>query len=154
MTDVLTPAQRHLNMTHIRAKDTGIEKQVRCKLHADGFRFRLNAKDLPGRPDVVLPKYRTVIFINGCFWHGHQGCKYYVIPKTNTDFWFSKIEGNIKRDEENYRKIRQLGWNVIIVWECSLKKIRYQGTISLLEASIINNGVNPKGEKSNLKVID
>ncbi len=145
MADVLTHDQRHYNMTRIRAQDTGIEKLVRCQLHADGFRYRLNVKDLPGKPDIVLPKYKTVVFVNGCFWHGHQGCKYYVIPKTNTDFWVTKIEGNRKRDDENYRKIELLGWNVIIVWECSLRKSRYIETVSLLESVIEENGAALNG---------
>ena len=129
MADVLTPEQRHLNMTRIRSKDTGIEKQVRSQLHADGFRFRLNVKDMPGKPDVVLPKYRTVVFINGCFWHGHQRCRYFVVPKTNTEFWVNKIDGNIKRDKEHYRQLEIMGWNVIIVWECALKNNRFEETI-------------------------
>ncbi|MBP5336015.1 MAG: DNA mismatch endonuclease Vsr [Bacteroidales bacterium] len=153
MADVLTPAQRHYNMTRIRSKDTGIEKQVRCQLHADGFRYRLNVKDLPGKPDIVLPKYKTVVFINGCFWHGHQGCKNFVIPKTNTGFWITKIEGNIKRDKENYRRIELLGWNVIVVWECSLKKSRFQKTISILESFIKENGAALKGAAPNRKTI-
>ena len=147
MADVLTPDQRHLNMTRIRGKDTGIEKQVRCQLHADGFRFRLNVKDMPGKPDVVLPKYRTAVFINGCFWHGHQGCRYFVVPQTNTEFWVNKIEGNIKRDNEKYIELEAMGWNVIIVWECALKKIRFQETITQLETAIRNNGLAPKGAK-------
>ena len=147
MADVLTPDQRHLNMTRIRGKDTGIEKQVRCRLHADGFRFRLNVKDLPGKPDVVLPKYHTAVFINGCFWHGHQGCRYFVGPQTNTEFWVNKIDGNIKRDSEKYLQLEAMGWNVIIVWECALKKSKFQETISHLETAIRNNGFAPIGAK-------
>ena len=147
MADVLTPDQRHLNMTRIRSKDTGIERLVRRILHADGFRFRLNVKDLPGKPDIVLPKYRTVVFINGCFWHGHQGCRYFVIPKTNTEFWVNKIDGNIRRDDENYHRLEMEGWNVIIVWECALKKNKFVETVSQLEAAIRENGLVPKGTK-------
>ena len=147
MADVLTSDQRHLNMSRIRGKDTGIEKQVRCQLHADGFRFRLNVKDMPGKPDVVLPKYRTAVFINGCFWHGHQDCRYFVVPQTNTEFWVNKIEGNIKRDNKKYLQLEAMGWNVIIVWECALKKSRFQETISQLETAIRNNGLAPKGTK-------
>mgnify|MGYP002623971545 CR=1 FL=1 len=147
MADVLTPEQRHLNMTRIRSKDTGIEKQVRSQLHADGFRFRLNVKDMPGKPDVVLPKYRTVVFINGCFWHGHQRCRYFVVPKTNTEFWVNKIDGNIKRDKEHYRQLEIMGWNVIIVWECALKNNRFEETIIHLETALKNNGLAPKSAK-------
>lgn len=147
MADVLTPEQRHLNMTRIRSKDTGIEKQVRSQLHADGFRFRLNVKDMPGKPDVVLPKYRTVVFINGCFWHGHQRCRYFVVPKTNTEFWVNKIDGNIKRDKEHYRQLEIMGWNVIIVWECALKNNRFEETIIQLETALKNNGLAPKSAK-------
>lgn len=147
MADVLTPDQRHLNMTRIRGKDTGIEKQVRCQLHADGFRYRLNVKDMPGKPDVVLPKYRTAVFINGCFWHGHQGCRYFVVPQTNTEFWVNKIEGNIKRDNEKFLQLEAMGWNVIVVWECALKKSRFRETIAQLEARIRKNGLALKGAK-------
>lgn len=147
MADVLTPDQRHLNMTRIRSKDTGIERLVRRILHADGFRFRLNVKDLPSKPDIVLPKYRTVVFINGCFWHGHQGCRYFVIPKTNTEFWVNKIDGNIRRDDENYHRLEMEGWNVIIVWECALKKNKFVETVSQLESAIRENGLVPKGTK-------
>lgn len=147
MADVLTPDQRHLNMTRIRGKDTGIEKRVRCQLHADGFRYRLNVKDMPGKPDVVLPKYHTAVFINGCFWHGHQGCRYFVVPQTNTELWVNKIEGNIKRDSEKYLQLEAMGWNVIIVWECALKKSRFLETISQLETAIRNNGLAPIGAK-------
>lgn len=147
MADVLTPDQRHLNMTRIRSKDTGIERLVRRILHADGFRFRLNVKNLPGKPDIVLPKYRTVVFINGCFWHGHQGCRYFVIPKTNTEFWVNKIDGNIRRDDENYHRLEMEGWNVIIVWECALKKNKFVETVSQLESAIRENGLVPKGTK-------
>ena len=147
MADVLTPDQRHLNMTRIRSKDTGIERLVRRILQADGFRFRLNVKDLPGKPDIVLPKYRTVVFINGCFWHGHQGCRYFVIPKTNTEFWVNKIDGNIRRDDENYHRLEMEGWNVIIVWECALKKNKFVETVSQLESAIRENGLVPKGTK-------
>ena len=147
MADVLTPDQRHLNMTRIRSKDTGIERLVRRILHADGFRFRLNVKDLPGKPDIVLPKYRTVVFINGCFWHGHQGCRYFVIPKTKTEFWVNKIDGKIRRDDENYHRLEMEGWNVIIVWECALKKNKFVETVSQLESAIRENGLVPKGTK-------
>ena len=103
MADVLTPAQRSYNMSRIRGKNTKPEELVRKYLFAHGFRYRKNDPRLPGKPDIVLPKYRTVIFINGCFWHGHEGCRYFVWPKSNPEFWKEKIEANIRRDAENHR---------------------------------------------------
>ena len=108
-------------MSHIRGKDTKPEVLVRRFLFAHGFRFRLHRKDLPGKPDIVLSKYKTVIFINGCFWHGHQDCKYSTIPETNREFWENKIKGNIQRDKETYSQLAELGWNVIEIWQCQLK---------------------------------
>lgn len=108
-------------MSHIRSKDTKPEVLVRRFLFAHGFRFRLHRKDLPGKPDIVLSKYKTVIFINGCFWHGHQDCKYSTIPETNREFWENKIKGNIQRDKETYSQLAELGWNVIEIWQCQLK---------------------------------
>ena len=106
---------------------------VRQFLFAQGFRYRLYRKDLPGKPDIVLPKYNTVIFINGCFWHGHSGCKYATIPKANHDFWLAKISGNIERDKSNYAKLYELGWKVIEIWQCELKpKFREQTLNNLL----------------------
>lgn len=108
-------------MSHIRSKDTKPEVLVRRFLFAHGFRFRLHRKNLPGKPDIVLSKYKTVIFINGCFWHGHQDCKYSTIPETNREFWENKISGNIQRDKETYSRLVKLGWNVIEIWQCQLK---------------------------------
>ena len=120
-------------MSHVRGKDTKPEVMVRQFLFAQGFRYRLYRKDLPGKPDIVLPKYRTVIFINGCFWHGHSGCKYATIPKANHDFWLAKISGNIERDKTNYAKLFELGWKVIEIWQCELKpKFREQTLNNLL----------------------
>ena len=114
-------------MSHVRGKDTKPEVMVRKFLFAQGFRYRLYRKDLPGKPDIVLPKYNTVIFINGCFWHGHTGCKYATIPEANHDFWLAKISGNIERDKSNYAKLFELGWKVIEIWQCKLKpKFREQ----------------------------
>lgn len=120
MADKLTKERRSWNMSRIRGKDTGPEKTVRSLLHRLGYRFRLQRKDLPGRPDIVLPKYRTVIFVHGCFWHSH-GCKDSGIPKTNPDFWREKLELNKLRDERNRLKLEELGWKVLVVWECELK---------------------------------
>ena len=120
-------------MSHVRGKDTKPEVMVRKFLFAQGFRYRLYRKDLPGKPDIVLPKYNTVIFINGCFWHGHSGCKYATIPKANHDFWLAKISGNIERDKTNYAKLFELGWKVIEIWQCKLKpKFREQTLNNLL----------------------
>ena len=120
-------------MSHVRGKDTKPEVMVRQFLFAQGFRYRLYRKDLPGKPDIVLPKYKTVIFINGCFWHGHSGCKYATIPKANHDFWLVKISGNIERDKTNYAKLFELGWKVVEIWQCELKpKFREQTLNNLL----------------------
>ena len=121
MTDVHDKETRSYNMSRIREKDTKPEMMVRSFLFSHGFRYRLNLKHLPGKPDIVLAKYKTVIFINGCFWHGHHGCKYFVVPKTRTEWWLEKINGTIERDEKNMNELKELGWNVITVWECELK---------------------------------
>ena len=132
MPDVMTPQQRHECMSHIRSKDTKPEQLVRQALWHNGFRYRLHVKDLPGKPDIVLPKYRTVIFINGCFWHGHEGCRYYVIPKTNTSFWLDKITSNKARDARDECALNEAGWRVVTIWECELKKPVLERTISSL----------------------
>lgn len=121
MADVLSKEQRSKCMSHIRSKDTKPEVLVRRFLFAHGFRFRLHRKDLAGKPDIVLPKYKTVIFINGCFWHGHSDCKFAALPKTNREFWTAKILGNIQRDKENYSQLSVSGWRVIEIWQCQLK---------------------------------
>jgi len=122
MADVHEPEVRSYNMSQIRGKDTKPEIMVRKFLHSNGFRFRLHGKHLPGKPDLVLKKHNTVIFVHGCFWHAHEGCKYFVIPKTRTEWWTNKIYGNKAKDEENKKKLKQLGWRVIIIWECELKR--------------------------------
>ena len=122
MADVHTPEQRSYNMSRIRGKNTKPEEQVRKYLFTHGFRYRKNDVRLPGKPDIVLPKYKTVIFVNGCFWHGHNGCKYFVWPKNNEEFWKQKIGRNIERDAENHQLLHNLGWYVIDIWECELKK--------------------------------
>ncbi len=133
MTDVLSKEQRKRCMSHVRGKNTKPEVMVRQFLFAQGFRYRLYRKDLPGKPDIVLPKYKTVIFIHGCFWHGLPGCKYATIPEANHDFWFAKISGNIERDKSNYAKLNELGWKVIEIWQCELKpKFREQTLNNLL----------------------
>ena len=108
-------------MAAITAKDTKPEKMVRSMLHALGYRFRLHRKDLPGTPDIVLPKHGTAIFVHGCFWHCHQGCKESRLPETNTEKWRKKFVGNIERDKRNVKALRGLGWNVLVIWECEAK---------------------------------
>ena len=112
---------RSRNMSNIPSKNTKPEETVRKYLFAHGLRYRKNVSKLPGKPDIVLPKYKTVVFVNGCFWHGHEGCKYFVPPKTNTEFWFAKFQYNQERDARNYRKLRDLGWRILIVWECEIR---------------------------------
>ena len=119
--DVHDKKTRSYNMSRIKGKNTKPEEIVRKYLFSKGFRYRKNYKKLPGKPDIVLPKYKTVIFINGCFWHKHTGCKYFKWPKTNAEFWREKIEDNITRDSQQYAELRQLGYKVLIVWECQLK---------------------------------
>lgn len=119
--DVHNKEIRSYNMSQIKGKNTKPEEIVRKYLFAHGFRYRKNDKRLPGTPDIVLPKYKTVIFVNGCFWHGHEGCKYFVWPKSNPEFWKEKIKANIIRDKEKTELLKAKGWKVIIVWECELK---------------------------------
>ena len=123
--------QRSRNMSAIKSKNTKPEIEVRKLLHSLGYRFRLHRKDLPGTPDIVLPKYKTVIFVHGCFWHRHENCKYASIPKTRTEFWENKFKENIKRDQVNQKNLYKLGWNIVIVWECELKRINYLKEIFL-----------------------
>jgi len=119
--DRFDPKKRSEIMSNVRNKGTWPEKKVRSILHRMGYRFSLRRKDLPGRPDIVLPKYDTVVFVHGCFWHGHEGCRRAARPETNSRFWKDKIEGNIKRDRENNTKLEELGWYVITIWQCELK---------------------------------
>lgn len=121
MTDTVTRQRRSEIMRNVKGKHTKPEIIVRKYLHGLGFRFRIHDKKLPGKPDIKLTKYKTVIFVNGCFWHGHKDCKIYVMPKTNTDFWHSKIERNIERDKKVINNLLELNWNVIVLWECDLK---------------------------------
>jgi DNA mismatch endonuclease, patch repair protein len=123
MADVHNTETRSYNMSRIKGKNTKPEMLVRKFLFANGYRYRLNVKTLPGKPDIVLPKYKTVIFINGCFWHGHEGCKYFKIPETRTEWWIEKITGTQKRDREAENQLIELGWKVITLWECELKPI-------------------------------
>ena len=120
--DVHDKKTRSYNMSQIKGKNTKPEELVRKYLFSQGLRYRKNDKRLPGSPYIVLPKYKTVIFVNGCFWHGHEGCKHFVWPKSNEEFWKNKIETNIARDKKKTQVLEELGWNVIVVWECQLKR--------------------------------
>ena len=140
MADVHSKETRSYNMSRIKGKDTKPEEIVRKYLFSKGFRYRKNDKRLPGTPDIVLPKYRTVIFVNGCFWHKHEGCKYFVWPKSNEDFWRNKINGNAARDEMVYKQLSNMGWHIIVVWECELKKNAINNRLDKLAEEITNRG--------------
>lgn len=127
-------------MSRVRSKDTTPERSLRTALWRIGFRYRVNDTHLPGKPDIVLPKYNTVIFVHGCFWHGHEGCGKYSVPKTNTDFWTNKIKRNKERDQETWRQLEAKGWRVIIVWECELKKAVLDATVDRVREEIFANG--------------
>ena len=122
MTDRISKAHRSWNMSRIRGKDTTPEILLRKLLHRAGYRFRLHSPDLPGRPDIVLKKYKTVIFVHGCFWHRHEGCSGATVPKTHTEFWLDKFRGTVERDRRKQKELEEAGWRVVIVWECQLKK--------------------------------
>ena len=135
--DSLSPSQRHNNMAAIHSKNTKPELIVRRYLFANGFRFRLNDPRLPGHPDIVMRKYATCIFVNGCFWHGHDGCPAYRIPKTNTEFWQNKISRNKARDSRTIQQLTALGWNCITVWECQLKPALREDTLASLQQTLL-----------------
>jgi len=137
MADVHEPKIRSYNMSQIKAKNTKPELVVRKFLFANGFRYRLNQKDLPGKPDIVLKKYKTAIFVNGCFWHGHKGCKYFVLPKTRTEWWLQKIKGTQKRDRKAEIELNILGWRVITIWECELKPKKKDETLKNLISKLL-----------------
>lgn len=132
--DTLTHKQRSKNMSHIKSKNASLEIDVRKRLFADGFRYKINVSNLPEKSDIVLPKYRTVIFVNGCFWHRHN-CKRATTPKTNTDYWIKKFEKNVKNDDKNYALLRNLGRHVIVVWECEIKS-NFDKLISSVEGEL------------------
>ncbi|MDJ1483582.1 DNA mismatch endonuclease Vsr [Cytophagaceae bacterium YF14B1] len=136
MTDVHDKKTRSYNMSRIRGKDTKPEMIVRKFLFSKGYRYRVHGKKLPGKPDIVLPKYKTVIFIHGCFWHGHEGCKYYVIPKTRTEWWVEKITGNKRKDAENEEKLREANWRILTIFECELKGKQKEETLQKLLAQL------------------
>ena len=127
-------------MSLIRSASTKPELKLRHALWREGFRYRANVRSLPGSPDIVLPKYHTVIFVHGCFWHGHKWCKYHNVPKTNTEFWTAKVARNQQRDQEVWRQLEARGWYVIIVWECELKNAKFEDTVCRVQKEIIKNG--------------
>lgn len=136
MSDVHTPATRSYNMSQIKGKDTKPELLVRQFLHAQGLRYRLHDKKLPGKPDLVLPKYKIIIFVHGCFWHKHEGCRYFVVPKTRTEFWLNKIGKNVINDERQQAELTAAGWKVLTVWECELKPAVRERTLMELFSTI------------------
>ena len=150
MTDTMTSDQRHHCMSHIHSKGTKPELMVRRWLWSHGYRYRLNVKSVPGKPDIVMRRYRTAIFINGCFWHGHDGCKYYQIPKSNTEFWENKINSNRLRDQKNYDILQQSGWQVIVVWECQLAPSNIEHTMRSVEL-LLNDTLLRLYRKMNLE---
>ena len=129
MADVHDKATRSYNMSRIKSKNTKPEILVRKFLFANGFRYRLIDKKLPGKPDIVLPKYKTVIFVNGCFWHGHENCKYFKLPKTRTEWWKEKIDGNINNDLKKHTLLEEAGYKVVVIWECEIKSKEFYNTI-------------------------
>jgi DNA mismatch endonuclease, patch repair protein len=143
MADVHSKATRSYNMSRIKGKNTKPELLVRKFLHSKGLRFKLHDKKLPGKPDIVLPKYKTIVNIHGCFWHGHEGCRYYVIPKTRTEWWQHKINRNRELDQQNLSKLIQEGWKVLTIFECELKPKVRAGTLdNLLEQIRFENSGN------------
>ncbi len=140
MADIMTKDERSIRMSRIRSASTKPEMKLRHALWNLGFRYRTNDKKLPGKPDIMLPKYRSVVFVHGCFWHGHKGCPTSHIPETNTEFWIAKVARNQERDQEVWRKLEAKGWNVIIVWECQLKKANLEETIDRVAGEIVRNG--------------
>lgn len=137
MADVHDADTRSYNMSCVKSKNTKPEIWVRKYLFACGFRYRINVKKLPGTPDIVLPKYKTAIFVNGCFWHGHKNCRFFVIPKTRTEWWLDKINRNIDRDQANILALKKSGWRVITIWECQLKPAIRDDTLLNLSKIIL-----------------
>ena len=136
MVDKFSKETRSYVMSRIRGKDTKPEMLVRSYLFSRGMRFRKNDRRYPGSPDVVLPKYNTVVFVHGCFWHHHEGCRYATMPKSNVEYWEKKLYGNVERDKRNRKELEEMGWKVIIVWECELKKDRLEQTLDELYIQI------------------
>jgi len=140
MVDSLTPAQRSERMSRIRGKDSQPELALRHVLHRLGLRYRLHAKELPGKPDLVFPRHKAVVFVHGCFWHRHEGCKIATTPKSNTSFWVEKFEKNVARDNRSAAALTDLGWRVFVVWECDLAPSKVEATGEQLAARIRTTG--------------
>lgn len=138
MSDVFSPEKRSQVMSRIQGKNTKPEKMVQQYLREHGFGYRKNMAGLPGKPDIVLTKYKCVVFVNGCFWHGHEGCKYFVIPKTRTEWWLAKINRTKERDVENYSQLAEENWRVIVLWECEIKH-GFEQTMDSLVKTITRN---------------
>ena len=138
MTDIVNKKRRSEIMKAVKSRDTSPEILVRRFLFHEGFRFRLNDITLPGKPDIKLTKHNCLVFVNGCFWHGHKNCSIYVMPKTNSKFWDDKINKNVKRDSRNIRILKKMGWRVLVVWECDLKGRKAQKTLKKLKKDILN----------------
>jgi len=132
-------------MQQIHSKNTRPELRVRSILHCQGYHFRVNQKGLPGSPDIVLPRQRTILLINGCFWHQHPGCKLARLPKSNLDFWIKKLERNVERDKDNIRQLKAYGWKVFIIWECQVN--RKTRAAAFVEQFLASNGINPPGPR-------
>lgn len=139
MADVHSKETRSFNMSRIKGKDTKPEMLVRKYLHAQGLRYRLHSAGLPGKPDIVLPKYKTVVFVHGCFWHRHEGCRYFVVPKTRTEFWMNKIGRNVANYEKQQAALIAAGWRVLTIWECELKPAVRDENMANLLANIIGD---------------
>jgi len=137
--DNVTKKRRSEIMSNVRSSNTEPELIVRRYLFSNGFRYKLNDKNLPGKPDIKLTKYRTLIFVHGCFWHGHNSCNIYVMPRTNKKFWYGKIETNVSRDRRHTTSLRKLGWHVYIVWECDLRPSKRASTLMRLKNRILKN---------------
>ena len=133
--DIYSKKRRSEIMSLVRSKNTKPEIQIRSELHRLGYRFRIHRKGLPGYPDIVLSKYRSAIFVHGCFWHQHEGCKKATIPKTNHEFWLKKLQENVIRDRKNVAKLKESGWNVVVVWECEIKK-DVEAVIKMIESRL------------------
>ncbi len=148
MADNHTPEERRRNMSHIRSKNTKPEETLRKALFSMGFRYRKNVNKLPGCPDIVLPKYKTIIFVNGCFWHMHESCKQGRLPKSNLDYWREKLEKNVANDKLHEQQLTEMGWKTITLWECELKK-DFEGVMDNLVNSLLQTEKTVVGEMKN-----
>ncbi len=153
MTDVHSAETRSYNMSKIGSKNTKPELLVRKFLHRRGFRYKIHEKLLPGSPDIVLPKYKTAIFVHGCFWHGHNGCKYFSVPKTRSEWWKTKIDKNISKDSKSIATLENIGWNVCVIWECELVPTKMDYTLEKLLKKLLSSKKTPQNAVED-KVLD